>query len=65
MPVHIEEMTSEMNVASGDLPLSEAQIRRLVELVIKQLDERERENQQRRRDVAIRPHAAPVSRRED
>jgi hypothetical protein len=37
MPVHIEEMASEVTVLAGDLPLTEAQIDKLVQIVIKRL----------------------------
>ena len=37
MPVHIEEMANEVTVVAGDLPLTEAQIEKLVQMVIKRL----------------------------
>jgi len=37
MPVHIEEMASEVSVVAGDLPLTEAHIEKLVQLVIKRM----------------------------
>jgi len=37
MPVHIEEMTSEVSVTAGDLPLTEPQIEKLVQLVMKRM----------------------------
>ena len=37
MPVHIEEMTNEVTVVAGDLPLTEVQIERLVQIVFKRL----------------------------
>ena len=33
MPFHIEEVTSEVTVLDGDMPLSEAQVEKLVKLV--------------------------------
>lgn len=43
MPVHVEEMTSEVTVADGELPLTSAQVEKLVRLVMSRLVERERE----------------------
>jgi len=37
MPVHIEEMASEVTVIAGDLPLTEAQVEKLVQIVFKRL----------------------------
>jgi hypothetical protein len=43
MPVHIEEMTTDVSVMEGELPLSPAQIDALVKVVIKQIEERKRD----------------------
>lgn len=40
MPVHIEEMVSEVSVVAGDLPLTEAQIEKLVQIIVKRLADR-------------------------
>ena len=37
MPVHIEEMANEVTVVAGDLPLTEAQIEKIVQIVFKKL----------------------------
>jgi hypothetical protein len=42
MPIHVEEMQTEVTVFDGDLPLSAAQLERLVELIAARLAERER-----------------------
>lgn len=42
MPIHIEEMRSEVTVFDGELPFSEAQINKLVTLVAKRLADKER-----------------------
>lgn len=39
MPIHINEMTSDVTVYEGDLPLNQAQIERLVRLVLQRLEE--------------------------
>ena len=44
MPVHIEKMTSEVSVQSGDLSLTQGQLEKLVAVVISRLEERARES---------------------
>lgn len=43
MPLHIEELTSEVTVIDGDLSLTEKQKEMLVAMVIKRLGEKARE----------------------
>jgi hypothetical protein len=59
MPVHIEEMTSEISVVEGELPLSGSQIENLVRLVISRLAEHQRDEQRRNEATKIRSQAAP------
>jgi hypothetical protein len=59
MPVHVEEMTSEVAVFEGDLPLSEAQLDKLVKLVLQRLTEKQREAKQIREATVLRREAAP------
>lgn len=54
MPLHIEELTSEVTVVSGDLPLSREQIDRLVAIVLKRLEQKQRENRRSRAASAIK-----------
>ena len=61
MPIHVEEMTSEVTLFDGDLPLTEAQLERLVSLVLKRLKEIEREAQQNSDATSIRRGIAPRS----
>jgi hypothetical protein len=49
MPIHIEEMQTDVTVSNGELPLSAAQLERLVELVAARLAERDRARGQSRR----------------
>ena len=42
MPIHIEQLQSEVAVFDGELPLSEAQLARLTALISSRLAERER-----------------------
>jgi hypothetical protein len=59
MPVHIENLETDVTVASGDLPLSEAQIESLVQLVLKRLQDMEREQRRNREATMLRSRAAP------
>ena len=59
MPVHIEEMTSEVSVVEGELPLSAAQVEKLVRLVISRLAEKHQEEQRRREATRLRSQASP------
>lgn len=43
MQVHIEKLTSDVSVQTGDLSLTQAQIEKLVALVISKLEDRARE----------------------
>ena len=58
MPVHVEEMTSEVALVEGELPLSDAQIEKLVRLVLKRLGEKKREAQQVRDATQLRRQAS-------
>jgi hypothetical protein len=62
MPVHVEELSSEVTVMDGEMPLSPAQVDRLVKLVIARLDERKKSASQRREATEMRPDStSPVS----
>jgi hypothetical protein len=58
MPVHIERMTSEVAVQSGDLALSQGQMEKLVALVINKLEERAREAQKAHAATKLRRQAS-------
>lgn len=57
MPVHIESLTSEIAALDRDLPLSPAQLERLVELVAARVEERLHRARESRRQSGIRPSA--------
>jgi hypothetical protein len=59
MPLYVEEMTSEVAVFDGDLPLSPAQIETLVALVIRRLAEQQRDRERGREATMLRRQAAP------
>lgn len=55
--VHIEELTSEVTVFDGELPLTPAQLDRLVRLVAACIAEKNREAEKRREATELRRHA--------
>jgi|WetSurMetagenome_2_1015567.scaffolds.fasta_scaffold736187_2 hypothetical protein len=59
MPVHIEEMNVDMQVSDGELPLSEAQIERLIKLVLARLERNQRNKEGVREATSLRVQAAP------
>jgi hypothetical protein len=59
MPVHVEKMTNRVNVVDGELPLSEAQVEKLVKIILRRLEQREREAESAREATVVRPRAAP------
>jgi hypothetical protein len=58
MPLHIEELTSEMTIIDGDALLTEAQKEALVQLVIRRLSEKAREGERKTRATELRRQAA-------
>lgn len=62
MPVHVGEMTSELGILDGDLPLSEGQIEKLVDIVVDRLDRRQRESQSISEATELRSRATPPTR---
>jgi hypothetical protein len=59
MPVYIEEMTSEVAIFDGELPLTEAQVDKLVKRVLRCLEEKQREARQSREATSLRRGATP------
>jgi hypothetical protein len=60
MPVHIDNLETDVTVATGDLPLSEAQIEKLVQIVLKRLQDHQREQRHNREANRLRSQATPV-----
>lgn len=58
MPVHVEEMTSEVSIVEGELPLSPAQIEKLVRLVMSRLAEKHRDDERVREATRLRRQAS-------
>lgn len=59
MPVHVEELTSEVTVAEGELPLTPEQIEKLVRLVLARLDARGRDAERAGEATRLRRQASP------
>ncbi len=62
MPVHIEELTTEVTVMDGELPLTERQVEKLVGKVLQRLEEKRREAHKVREATTLRRGTAPPSR---
>lgn len=43
MPVQIEELSSDVSLVEGDLPLTEAQIEKLAKLILKKLTDKQQD----------------------
>ena len=59
MPIYIDRITSDVTVLEGELPFSQAQIEKLEQLVLRRLDERQRQANQGREATALKSGAAP------
>jgi hypothetical protein len=60
MPVYIGDVTSEVGVVDGEMPLSPAQVDRLVMIVMKRLHEKQRDAHQSREATKLRREARPA-----
>ncbi len=58
MPLHIEELTSEVTVIDGDQSLTEKQKEMLVAMVIKRLGEKAREAERKAAATELKRQAA-------
>jgi hypothetical protein len=59
MPVQVETMTSEVAATAGDIPLSDAQLERLVALVMQRLAAKQQGTRAQKDATQLRPTAAP------
>ena len=62
MPVHIDEMQTDVTVFDGDLPLSPAQIEKLVRIILQRLEEKQRNAASNRNATEIRDSTVPRER---
>jgi hypothetical protein len=59
MPVHVEELVSDVVVVGEDLPLAEAHIEKLVGIVLRRLSEERQAEASTREATQIRGSVAP------
>ncbi|MGY1636835.1 hypothetical protein ACI78V_09295 [Geodermatophilus sp. SYSU D00742] len=59
MPVHIEELSAEVVLHSGEVPLTAEQLDLIADHVLRRLAERRREESRSRRADAVRGSALP------
>ena len=59
MPVHIENMTNQVTVADGDMPLSQTQLDQLMAQLLQRLERQQRLAEQDEEATSIRPAARP------
>lgn len=59
MPIHIGELQSEVEAVEGDLPLSAAQIERLVQIILRRIEQEQRARSSARDATVIRRTSAP------
>lgn len=57
MPVHVGEVESDVTVMDGDMPFSDRQMERLVEMVCKRLEQKKREREQVNESTTLAPNA--------
>jgi hypothetical protein len=62
MPIEVGRFTTEVTVADGDLPLTPAQVEKLIQMVIRRVEDRQKEHSRVRDLTAIRSQAAPPTR---
>jgi hypothetical protein len=61
MPLHIGELTADVTVVDGELPLSERQLCQLADAVLRVLAARERDQRRQREATCIGRSAQPPS----
>lgn len=59
MPLHIGSLTADVTVIDGELPLSDKQITRVAQAVLRMLEEKERDHQRRQEATCISRSAQP------
>lgn len=59
MTVYIDSLETNVTVDGGDLPLSQEQIQRLVEIVLRELERRQRAQARHQEATGLRSQSAP------
>ena len=60
MPVHVDELSSEVTVVEGELPLTTPQIEKLVKLVMGRIADEHRNEERKRAATRLRSHAIRI-----
>lgn len=60
MPLHIDEMSSDISIFADDMPLTPQQINKLVQIIMFRLDEKEQDKKQGEATVMMRANANPA-----
>jgi hypothetical protein len=61
MPLHIGSLTADVTVVDGEQPLSDKQLARVAQAVLRLLAEKERDEQRRHQATCITRSAVPSS----
>ncbi len=59
MPVHVEQLNTEVTAQAGATPWTPEQIEMLVKLVLERLEQNERSERAMREETHMRPYAQP------
>lgn len=59
MPIYVDEMSSNLTVLDGELPLDETQLEHLVQLVLRRLEDRQRAAKISEASTTLRRNSAP------
>lgn len=59
MPMYVDEMSSDVTVLDGELPLNEAQLEQLVRLVLRRLEDKQRAMKKNEAATTLRRDSAP------
>jgi hypothetical protein len=59
MPVHVDEMSSEVTVLDKNLPLSPEQIEQLVRIVLQRLEQQQRDERRTRESNSVHRSVIP------
>ncbi len=61
MPIDVGSFTTEVTVVDGELPLSSEQVERLVQLILRRLEAKQREEMLRKEATTLRSQSSPHS----
>ena len=60
MPVHVEEMSADVTLSEGELPMSDSQLEKLVEIVMQRIEQAKLDQQHGDESSEIRNSATPM-----